>query len=49
MVGFWWVVGFVVIFGSVVASGAKNSWVEKERDKRERERQGERGRIKQNE
>ena len=32
-----WVVGFVVIFGSVVASGAKNSWVEKERDKEREE------------
>ena len=39
-----WVVGFVVIFGSVVASGAKNSWVEKERDRGERDM--ERRRIK---
>ena len=37
-----WVVGFVVTVGSVVAGGAENSWVEKERDR------GERGRIKNN-
>ena len=35
-----WVVGFVVTVGIVVAGGAKNSWVEKERDR------GERGQIK---
>ena len=35
-----WVVGFVVTVGIVVAGGAKNSWVEKERDR------GERGKIK---
>ena len=31
------VVGFVVIVGIVVASSAKNSWVEKERDRGERD------------
>ena len=29
-------VGFVVTVGIVVAGGAKNSWVEKERQRRER-------------
>ena len=38
--GFWWVVGFAVTIGIVVASGVENSWVEKKRDR------GERGRIK---
>ena len=34
MVGFWWVAGFVVTIGIVVAGGAENSWVEeKERDR----------------
>ena len=37
-----WVVGFVVTVGNVVAGGAENSWVEKERNR------GERGRIKNN-
>ena len=41
-----WVVGFVVTVGSVVAGGAENSWVEKERDRGERDL--ERGRIKNN-
>ena len=39
-------VGFVVTVSSVVAGGAKNSWVEQERDRGERDR--ERGRIKNN-
>ena len=34
----WWVVSFVVIVGSVVAGGAENSWVVKERNRGERER-----------
>ena len=41
-----WMVGFVVTVSSVVAGGAKNSWVEQERDRGERDR--ERGRIKNN-
>ena len=45
-----WVLSFVVIVGNVVASGAENSWVVKERNRgereRERERQGEKGRTK---
>ena len=32
-----WVVGFVVTVDSVVVDGAENSWVEKKRDKGERE------------
>ena len=39
-------VGFVVTVGSVVAGGVENSWVEKERDRGERDM--ERGRIKNN-
>ena len=41
-----WVVSFVVIVGGVVAGGAENSWVVKERNRGERERQGEKGRTK---
>ena len=36
-----WVVGFVVTVGNVVAGGAENSWVEKERDRGERDRERE--------
>ena len=36
-----WVVGFVVTIGIVMAGNAKNSWVEKERDKGERDRERE--------
>ena len=32
-----WVLSFVVIVGSVVASGVENSWVVKERNRGERE------------
>ena len=39
-----WVVGFVVTVGNVVAGGAENSWVEKERNTGERERERERDR-----
>ena len=42
VVGFWWVVGFVVTVGIVVAGGAENSRVEeKERDRGERHRERE--------
>ena len=40
-----WVVGFVVTVGIVVAGGAKNSWVEKERDRGERDREKGRKKI----
>ena len=43
-----WVLSFVVIVGSVVASGVENSWVVKERNRGERERQGEKRRTKNN-
>ena len=43
-----WVLSFVVIVGSVVADGVENSWVVKERNRGERERQGEKGRTKNN-
>ena len=33
-----WVVGFMVTIDSVVAGGAKNSWVEKERDRERKEK-----------
>ena len=36
-----WVVGFMVTIDSVVAGGAENSWVEKERDRGERDRERE--------
>ena len=36
-----WVVDFVVTVGIVMAGSAKNSWVEKERDKGERDRERE--------
>ena len=32
-----WVLGFVVTIGFVVAGGAENSWVERERETKERE------------
>ena len=34
-----WVVGFVVTVGSVVVDSAKNSWVKREGDKGERDRE----------
>ena len=34
-----WVVSFVVIVGGVVAGGAENSWVVKERNKGERDKE----------
>ena len=37
-----WVLSFVVIVGSVVAGGVENSWVVKERNRGERERDRER-------
>ena len=40
-VGFWWVMGFVMTIGSVVVGGVKNSWIEKNRDKGERDRERE--------
>ena len=36
-----WVVGFVVTVGSAMAGDAENSWVEKERDRGERDRERE--------
>ena len=36
-----WVVSFVVTVGSVVASDAENNWVEKEKDRGERDRERE--------
>ena len=33
-----WVVGFMVTIDSVVAGGAENSWVEKERDRERKEK-----------
>ena len=43
-----WVLSFVVIVGNVVASGAENSWVVKERNRGERERERETGRERKN-
>ena len=37
-----WVLSFVVIVGNVVAGGAENSWVVKERNRGEREKGRER-------
>ena len=39
---------FVVIVGNVVAGGAENSWVVKERNRGERERERETGRERKN-
>ena len=39
-----WVLSFVVIVGNVVAGGAENSWVVKERNRGERERERDRER-----
>ena len=36
-----WVMGFVMTIGSVVVGGVKNSWIEKNRDKEERDRERE--------
>ena len=36
-----WVVGFVVTIGRVVAGDSENNWIEKERDKGERDRERE--------
>ena len=43
-----WVLSFAVIVGSVVAGSVENSWVVKERNRGERERQGEKRRTKNN-
>ena len=34
-----WVVGFVMTVGIVVADSAENSWIEKERDRGERDKE----------